>query len=152
MRVLLQKVSTASVRIDTETVGQIGEGYMILLGVLQGDTESQADALVQKICQLRLFPGEDGRMNDRSLLDIGGSLLIVSQFTLAGRMDKGNRPDYTMAEAPARAQELYDYFIEQCRAQGVQHVETGVFGANMDVSLVNTGPVTLLLERQSSSV
>ena len=147
MRILLQRVQEASVDIGEETVGAIGRGYLLFLGVVNGDTEEQARWLAEKIVKLRLFDGEDGRINDRSLLDIDGAALVVSQFTLAGRVEKGNRPDYTHAEAPEAARVLYERFIELLGQMGVQHLASGRFGAFMQVRLTNDGPVTLVLER-----
>jgi len=148
MRVLLQKVSKASVSVDGLIVGSVSEGYLLFLGVMRGDTEEQATKLVDKVINLRLFDGEGGKINDRSILDTKGEILVVSQFTLAGRLEKGNRPDYTRAAAPEEAKVLYEYFIDSLRQSGVSKVESGVFGAMMDVELVNKGPVTLLLERE----
>lgn len=147
MKVVLQKVQVASVTVDGSVVGSIGQGYLLLLGVMQGDTSAQAELLAQKISSVRLFDGEDGKINDQSILDIGGSILVVSQFTLAGRLEKGNRPDYTQAAPPEDAEKLYEYFIGKLRELGVEHVESGTFGAMMDVRLTNDGPVTLILER-----
>lgn len=147
MRVLLQKVSQASVTVEASIIGSIKEGYVLLLGVMQGDTEEQAIKLVEKIVKLRLFDGFDGTINDRSILDINGEILVVSQFTLAGRLEKGNRPDYTQAASPEGAKVLYEYFIDSLRKSGVSKVESGIFGAMMEVELINKGPVTLFLER-----
>lgn len=147
MRVLLQKVASASVSVDGAVIASIGRGYLLFLGVMKGDTDEQCDWLAKKVSAVRLFDGEDGTINDRSLLDGAGSVLVVSQFTLAGRTEKGNRPDYTGAEVPDMARILYIRFIEELRAVGVAHVEAGTFGAHMQVTLVNDGPVTLLLER-----
>lgn len=147
MRIVLQRVTEASVTVDDEIVGQIGKGYLLFLGVLHGDTAAQAELLAEKIVKLRLFDGEEGKINDQSILDIGGEILVVSQFTLAGRTEKGNRPDYTQAEDPSSAKKLYDYFMEKLRSLGVQIVASGEFGAYMDVELHNDGPVTLLLEK-----
>ena len=147
MRILLQKVQSALVSVDGVEVGSIGHGYLLFLGVMKGDMEAQAELLAQKISTLRLFDGPDQKINDRSLIDIGGSALVVSQFTLAGTTDKGNRPDYTGAEAPDRARILYERFVSALQKAGIAHVATGVFGAHMEVSLLNDGPVTLLLER-----
>lgn len=147
MRVVLQRVVGASVRVDDREIGQIRRGYVLLLGVMKGDTEAEGEWLAQKIVNLRLFEGDDGKINDRSLLDIGGDVLVVSQFTLAADTKKGNRPDYTAAEAPERAKELYDQFCGQMAALNVR-VATGEFGAHMAVELTNDGPVTLLLERE----
>ena len=147
MRILLQRVSTASVSVDRRVVGSIGRGYLLLLGVMQGDTEEQASWLAHKIVHLRLFDAQDGKVNDRSILDIGGEALVVSQFTLAGDFAKGNRPDYTAAAAPAHAIPLYEFFMDALRKEGVAKIESGTFGAMMEVSLINDGPVTLWLER-----
>ncbi len=147
MRLLLQKVTSASVSVDSSVVGEIGQGYLLFLGVMSGDSEEQADKLAEKAVNLRLFDGEDGKINDRSLLDIDGQILVVSQFTLAGDLKKGNRPDYTAAADPKSATKLYEYFIEKLRSLGVTKVEAGEFGAYMKVSLENDGPVTLWLEK-----
>lgn len=147
MRVLLQRVTSASVSAEGRTVGSIKEGYLLFLGVMKGDTEEQGQWLAEKISKLRLFDGEDGKINDRSLIDVNGAALVISQFTLAGQTDKGNRPDYTGAEAPDRARMLYERFVAALREAGIAQVETGEFAAHMHVSLVNDGPVTLLLER-----
>lgn len=147
MRLLLQKVTSASVSVDSSVVGEIDQGYLLFLGVMEGDTEESADKLAEKTVNLRLFDGEDGKINDRSLLDIDGQILVVSQFTLAGDLKKGNRPDYTAAADPKSATKLYEYFIEKLRSLGVKKVEAGEFGAYMRVDLVNDGPVTLWLER-----
>lgn len=147
MRIVLQKVSEASVTVDGEVIGQIKQGYLLFLGILEGDTSAQAELLAEKIVKLRLFDGENGKINDQSILDICGEILVVSQFTLAGRTEKGNRPDYTLAADPDSARQLYEYFIRKLESFGVQRVETGEFGAMMDVWLRNDGPVTLILER-----
>ena len=147
MSMVLEKVAEAAVSVDGETVGSIGEGYLLLFGVLRGDTAAQAQLLAEKIVKLRLFDGENGKINDRSVLDAGGGILVVSQFTLAGNTEKGNRPDYTAAAPPDEARMLYEYFIGKLRELGVARVEAGEFGAHMDVSLRNDGPVTLILEK-----
>jgi len=171
VRVLLQKVVRASVNVDGTIVGAINRGYLLFVGVLLGATETEATWLAEKIVKLRLFPGDDGpprpngsvragtinptsprsaglrRAGDRSLLDVGGEALVVSQFTLAGRTEKGNRPDYTAAAPPEEAKKLYEFFVEELRRLGVAKVETGKFGAMMAVELVNDGPVTLWLEK-----
>lgn len=158
MRLLLQKVSQASVSVDDQEVASIGPGYVLFLGVMEGDTEGQAEWLAQKVAKLRLWesPGgppdphgivRAGKINDRSLLDLGGSALVVSQFTLAGNAEQGNRPDYTAAARPEVAKPLYERFIALLRSAGVQNVSHGSFGAMMQVSLVNDGPVTLMMER-----
>ncbi len=147
MRVLLQRVSEATVSVDGREIGRIGHGYVLFLGVMRGDTEREAEWLARKVVSLRLFAGTDGRINDRSLLETAGEVLVVSQFTLAADTRKGNRPDYTAAEVPEQAERLYRVFADQLRALGVPQVATGEFGAHMAVALVNDGPVTILLER-----
>src|SRR3989344_7464998 len=129
MKIVLQKVKEAAVTVGGSEVGRIGTGYLLLFGVLRGDTSAHAALLAEKIVKLRLFDGENGKINDRSLLDVRGEILVVSQFTLAGRTEKGNRPDYTHAAPPAEAEELYDYFIGKLRGLGVAHVAPGTFGA-----------------------
>ena len=145
MRFLLQRVSEASVVVDGETLGSIERGYLLLVGVGQGDTEAEADRLCDKLVNLRLFPDERGRF-DRSVLDVTGGVLVVSQFTLYGDARKGRRPSFTDAAAPDLASPLCDYVAERLRDLGVQRVETGRFGADMKVSLRNDGPVTLMLD------
>jgi D-tyrosyl-tRNA(Tyr) deacylase len=147
MRVVLQKVSQAAVNVDGTEVGSCGRGYLLLLGCIMGDSDLEADWLAEKICKLRLFESEDGTINDRSILETDGEVLVVSQFTLAGRTEKGNRPDYTAALPPEEAKRLYEHFVEALRQRGVRRVETGTFGAMMQVMLVNDGPVTLWLEK-----
>jgi D-tyrosyl-tRNA(Tyr) deacylase len=145
MRVLLQKVTEAKVTVDNETVGEIAHGYCLFVGITHDDTREQADWLAGKISTLRLFGGEESFM-EQSVQDIGGSLLIISQFTLYGEVAKGTRPSFTAAARPEPAKELFDYFVAQCRSVGLP-VEIGVFGAHMHVALTNDGPVTLLLEK-----
>ena len=147
MRLILQKVTEASVSVDGEIVGQIDAGYLLFLGILHGDTAAQAELIAEKIVKTRLFDSADGKINDQSILDTGGSILVVSQFTLAGRLEKGNRPDYSQAESPDAAKVLYEYFIRKLEQLGVAKVESGEFGAYMVVTLKNDGPVTLILER-----
>ncbi len=145
MRALIQRVSRAAVHIDGKQTAAIGRGQLILLGVQKGDSEAQAEALAAKACKLRIFEDNAGKMN-LSVGDIQGSLLIVSQFTLAGDTSRGNRPGFETAERPDRADELYQHFVKCCAANGVP-VATGVFQADMQVELVNDGPVTFLLEK-----
>lgn len=145
MRALLQRVSRASVIVKGATVGEIGRGYLVLLGVTRADTTAEAKWLAGKVAGLRLFEDADGKMN-LALADVGGAVLVVSQFTLYGDARKGRRPSFTDAAAPAEAEPLVEHFIDALRASGL-FVATGVFGAHMDVALVNDGPVTLLLER-----
>jgi len=144
VKAVIQRVSSASVLVEGETVGAIGAGYMILLGVAREDTEGDADLLAAKIAKLRLFESPPGRMH-LSILETGGSALVVPQFTLQANCRRGNRPSFDAAEHPGRAEELYEYFVESLEKAGVP-VETGRFAANMKVALVNDGPVTILLD------
>lgn len=143
MRVVLQRVERASVEVDGQTVGTIGAGLMVLLGVAKGDTHAHADYLADKILNLRIFSDEEGKMN-RSVIDSGGGILAVSQFTLYGDCRKGRRPSFDEAAPPELARPLYEYFVERLRCGGLR-VETGMFQASMKVSLVNDGPVTFVL-------
>ncbi|HLG66018.1 MAG TPA: D-aminoacyl-tRNA deacylase [Ktedonosporobacter sp.] len=144
MRALLQRVSAASVTVNGQIVGQIGPGLLILLGVGQGDGEAQVKTLVEKIIHLRIFGDDEGKMN-RSLLDISGQALVVSQFTLYADARKGRRPSFIEAAPPAIAEALVERFKVALGAYGVE-VESGVFGAHMDVALINNGPVTIMLD------
>ncbi|WP_166828022.1 D-aminoacyl-tRNA deacylase [Thalassoroseus pseudoceratinae] len=144
MRAVVQRVTEASVTVEDETVGQIGHGFLVLLGVGQDDTEADADYLAQKIVGLRVFEDDAGKMN-RGLLDVGGELLVVSQFTLWGDCRKGRRPSFVAAAPPEKADPLYQHFVSAARSAGVT-VATGRFRAEMQVSLINDGPVTLLLD------
>jgi D-aminoacyl-tRNA deacylase len=144
MRFLIQRVSGASVRIDGQMVGSIGPGLVVLIGIGAGDTKREADYLVEKTVNLRIFQDENGKMN-RSALDVRGELLLVSQFTLYGDCRKGRRPSFDAAAQPALARELYEYVVEKVRETGLV-TGTGVFQAHMQVELVNDGPVTLLLD------
>ncbi|MCX7570197.1 D-aminoacyl-tRNA deacylase [Tumebacillus sp. DT12] len=144
MRIVVQRCSKGSVTVDGAVTGEIGKGFVLLVGVTHEDTTEDADWLVDKVLNLRVFEDEAGKMN-HSLLDVGGSLLSVSQFTLYGDCRKGRRPNFMAAARPDEAKALYEYFNDKARSQGVT-VETGVFGAMMDVALVNDGPVTLLLD------
>lgn len=144
MRAVVQRVSRAEVTVDGELVGEIGAGLCVLVGVGQGDREDAARALADKVVRLRIFEDEAGKMN-RSLLDAGGALLAVSQFTLYGDVSKGRRPSFVSAMEPARAEQLFEIFCEAGRALGVT-VATGRFRTHMSVSLVNDGPVTLWLD------
>lgn len=149
MRAVLQRVSRASVAVGGAIVGQIGQGLLVLLGVGKGDTGADAEALARKVVELRVFQDAAGKMN-LSLKDTGGSLLVVSQFTLYGDTRKGRRPSFDLAAPPEQARSLYERFVEAARAQGVE-VATGVFQAMMSVSLVNEGPVTFLVESRDPS-
>ncbi|HET8548297.1 MAG TPA: D-aminoacyl-tRNA deacylase [Bryobacteraceae bacterium] len=144
MRAVLQRVSTARVIVNGDTVGEIGPGLVVLLGVSKSDTEADADYLVNKIVHLRIFSDAGGKLN-LSLKDTAGSLLVVSQFTLYGDCRKGRRPSYDEAATPARARSLYEYFVRTAREAGIT-VETGVFQASMSVQLSNEGPVTLVCD------
>jgi len=144
MKALIQRVSEAKVTVDKKVVGQIGRGVVILLGVRQTDTEKDADFLVGKIVNLRIFPGEKGHF-DVALTDVKGEALVVSQFTLYGSCDKGRRPDFIEAAKPDHAEKLYDYFVKKMKETGIK-TKTGVFQAMMDVHLINDGPVTFMLE------
>ena len=145
---LIQRVSEASVRVDGGVVGRIGPGLLVLLGVGRDDTESDADYLAEKTLNLRIFPDAAGQMN-RSVTDVGGGILVVSQFTLYGDTRRGRRPGYSTAAAPEEANRLYERFVARLRPSGLA-VATGVFRAMMDVALVNQGPVTLLLDSKKA--
>lgn len=144
MRVVLQRVTSASVTVDGNVCGKIGKGYLVLLGVGEGDTEADCCRLADKIINLRIFADENDKIN-LSLEQVGGELLVVSQFTLYADCRKGNRPNFIQAGKPDIAEKLYEYFAEYCRSKG-KHVETGIFGADMKVELVNDGPFTVVLE------
>lgn len=144
MRGLIQRVSEARVQVGDDTVGEIGHGILLLLGMHKGDSEEQALRLLEKVLAYRVFPDDEGRMN-RSLADIQGGLLVVSQFTLAAETKKGLRPGFDPAEASARAQALYEHFLQAARERHPT-VAAGRFGADMKVHLINDGPVTFLLE------
>jgi D-aminoacyl-tRNA deacylase len=144
MRAIIQRVKEARVEVNGETVGRIGEGILVLLGAGKDDTSSDADYLVDKILALRIFEDGEGKMN-LSVTDTGGSLLVVSQFTLYGDCRKGRRPSFDKAASPETAEALYEEFVSKLRARGA-HVETGRFREMMDVHLVNWGPVTLMLD------
>ena len=144
MKAVIQRVKHASVAVDGETVGSCGEGYMILLGVAQGDTETDAELLAKKIVNLRIFEDENGKMN-RSIKDIDGEMLVISQFTLLANYAHGNRPDYLESAPPSEANELYEYFVSLVKP-ALRHVGTGIFGADMKVELLNDGPVTIVMD------
>lgn len=144
MRALLQRVAHASVTVDGQVIGQTGPGLLVLVCAMQGDTEAQADQLATKIAKLRIFTDEAGKIN-RSVRDIDGTALVVSQFTLAADTSRGNRPGFSTAAAPDEGKRLYEYFAAELAAQGVP-VETGQFGADMKVELLNDGPVTIWME------
>lgn len=144
MRAVIQRVSQASVEITNEVVAEIGPGLLVLLAVARDDTRDDADYLAEKTANLRIFADDEGKMN-RSLLETGGSMLVVSQFTLYGDVRRGRRPSYSDAAEPARATDLYEYFVDRARSFGLK-VETGVFQAMMRVKLINDGPVTILVD------
>lgn len=143
MIAVIQRVSSASVKVDGALVGKCGHGLCILLGVAKEDTADDADALVRKILNLRIFEDDAGKMN-RSLLDVGGEMLVISNFTLLAAYKKGNRPDYMGAAAPAEANKLYEYFADKCAE--LVPVQKGIFGADMKVDIANDGPVTIVMD------
>jgi D-tyrosyl-tRNA(Tyr) deacylase len=145
MKSVLQRVSQASVTVDNQVIGQIGQGLLVLFGVEKADDEDKLDYHIGKLLRLRIFADEHGKMN-RSIQDIRGELLIVSQFTLAGDCRKGNRPGFDNAMPPAEAEQMYQQFVARLRQESGLKVETGSFGAMMQMALVNDGPVTFLLE------
>lgn len=146
MRAVVQRVSRASVTVEQEVVGTIGQGLLVLLGVSNKDTETDAQYCVEKILNLRIFEDAEGKMN-LSLIDLAGELLVVSQFTLYGDTRRGRRPSFIDAAPPAEANRLYEYFVAECRQQ-ISNVQTGQFQAMMDVELLNDGPVTILIDSE----
>lgn len=146
MKFVIQRVTESSVKVDGEIIGQIGKGYMVLIGIAQNDSKEIADKLIKKMIGLRIFEDENGKTN-LSLADVDGELLLISQFTLYANCKKGNRPSFTESGNPEMAEALYQYIIEQCR-KTVPIVETGSFGADMKVSLVNDGPFTIVLDSE----
>ena len=146
MKAVLQRVKESSVKVDGEIVGNCGEGLMILLGVANGDTEEDAALLAKKICNLRIFTDENDKMN-LSVKDIDGEALVISQFTLMANYKHGNRPDYLESAPPAEANRLYEYFKSLMSAE-LKHVGCGIFGAHMEVSLINNGPVTIVMDSE----
>jgi len=146
MKIVLQRVTSASVRVDGELCGAIDTGYLLLFGAGHGDNEEHCRRLADKILNLRIFSDENGKIN-LSLTDVGGSLLVVPQFTLYADCRKGNRPNFIQAAKPEEAEKLYEYFVEYCRSKGFR-TETGRFGADMKVEIHNDGPFTLVLEQE----
>lgn len=147
MKILLQRVSEANVKVDGSVVGHIGKGYLLFLGIAHADTEKEIDALVEKVLNLRIFENETGdKYFDKSIVDVKGEILVVSQFTLYAKTDSGRRPDFIDAAKPDQARQLYEFFVEKIRAKSGLKVETGQFQALMQVSLVNEGPTTLMME------
>ena len=145
MRIVIQRVREASVKINDEIVGEIQQGLLVLLGIEHVDSELDADYLIQKLIHLRIFGDEEGKMN-LSVSDISGDLLIVSQFTLFADTKKGNRPSFIRSARPEQARPLYDYFLSQLKKSFSGKIENGVFGANMQVELINDGPVTIIID------
>ena len=145
MKLVIQRVKNASVEVDKKVVGEIEKGFLVLIGIRVGDTKQQADYLVKKVCNLRVFEDESGKMN-LSLKDVAGKLLIVSQFTLYGNCNDGNRPSFIEAARPDEAIPLYEYFCDECVKNGIE-VQKGIFGADMKVQLLNDGPVTIVMEK-----
>lgn len=145
MKAVIQRVKYATVKVDNKIIGECKQGFMILLGVIDGDTENDADKLIKKIPVLRIFEDENGKMN-KSLLDIDGEILVVSQFTLAADCSHGRRPSFTASAPPDIANKLYEYFVGELKTVGVKSVQTGEFGADMAVELLNDGPVTIVLD------
>jgi len=148
LRAVVQRVSRARVTVGDEVVGQIGPGYVVLLGVAREDDEAAADYLAEKVAGLRVFEDENGKMN-RSIQEVGGSILAVSQFTLYGDVRRGRRPGFDRAARPEQAEPLYQRFVQRLREMGL-HVETGRFQAHMEVELVNDGPVTILIDSEKT--
>ena len=146
MKIVVQRVKNAKVEVDEKVVGKIGKGFLVLLGITHDDTKEIADYLVKKLCNLRVFEDENEKMN-LSLKDVEGELLIVSQFTLYADCSKGNRPSFISAAKPEKAEELYNYFCEKCNKEYELKIEKGIFGADMKVSLLNDGPVTIIIEK-----
>ena len=146
MKIVVQRVKNAKVDVEGKTVGKIDKGFLVLLGVTHEDTEEQADYLAKKLCNLRVFTDENDKMN-LSLKDINGKLLIVSQFTLYADCTSGNRPSFTNAAKPDKAEKLYEYFCKQCEEKYNIEVKKGIFGADMKVELLNDGPVTIIIEK-----
>ena len=144
MKFVIQRVNEASVKVEGKVIGQIGKGFLVLVGVGQEDTKEIADKMVKKLLGLRIFDDENDKIN-LSLTDVGGQLLVISQFTLYANCKKGYRPSFTDAGAPDMANEMYEYIVSKCREGGF-HVETGEFGADMKVSLLNDGPFTIVLD------
>lgn len=145
MKLVVQRVKEAKVEVDNEIVGKIEKGFLVLIGITHTDTKENADYLVKKLCNLRVFSDEEGKMN-KSLKDVSGKMLLISQFTLYSNCSQGNRPSFIEAARPEQANELYDYFCEECRKKDIE-VEKGIFGTDMQVTLLNDGPVTIIIEK-----
>lgn len=147
MKAVIQRVKYAQVSVDGETVGKVGEGYMVLVGVQAGDADADAEILARKTANLRVFTDENEKMN-RSILDIDGEILAISQFTLCADVKKGNRPSFIGAAEPCEADRLYNLYCDELLKNGVRKVEKGMFGAHMEVELLNNGPVTILYDTE----
>lgn len=145
MKLVVQRVKKAEVKVDGNIIGKIDKGFLVLIGIKVGDTKEQADYLVKKLCNLRVFSDENDKMN-LSIKDVKGKLLIVSQFTLYGDCSQGNRPSFIEAARPEEANPLYEYFCNQCELNNIE-VQKGIFGADMKVELINGGPVTIIIEK-----
>ena len=145
MKLVVQRVKKAEVKVDGNIIGKIDKGFLVLIGIKVGDTKEQADYLVKKLCNLRVFSDENDKMN-LSIKDVKGKLLIVSQFTLYGDCSQGNRPSFIEAARPEEAHPLYEYFCNQCELNNIE-VQKGIFGADMKVELINDGPVTIIIEK-----
>ena len=145
MKLVVQRVKKAEVKVDGNIIGKIDKGFLVLIGIKVGDTKEQADYLVKKLCNLRVFSDENDKMN-LSIKDVKGKLLIVSQFTLYGECSQGNRPSFIEAARPEEANPLYEYFCNQCELNNIE-VQKGIFGADMKVELINDGPVTIIIEK-----
>ena len=145
MKLVVQRVKKAEVKVDGNIIGKIDKGFLVLIGIKVGDKKEQADYLVKKLCNLRVFSDENDKMN-LSIKDVKGKLLIVSQFTLYGDCSQGNRPSFIEAARPEEANPLYEYFCNQCELNNIE-VQKGIFGADMKVELINDGPVTIIIEK-----
>lgn len=145
MKIVVQRVKEANVKVQGKVVGSINKGFMVLVGITHSDSEKNADYLAKKLCKLRVFEDENEKMN-LSLKDVGGSLLLISQFTLYANAMEGNRPSFIEAAKPEKANKLYEYFCKKCIEEGIE-VKKGIFGAHMEVSLINDGPVTIIIEK-----
>ena len=145
MKLVVQRVKKAEVKVDGNIIGKIDKGFLVLIGIKVGDTKEQADYLVKKLCNLRVFSDENDKMN-LSIKDVKGKLLIVSQFTLYGDCSQGNRPSFIEAARPEEANPLYEYFCNKCELNNIE-VQKGIFGADMKVELINDGPVTIIIEK-----
>ncbi len=145
MKAVVQRVKKSQVSVDGRVVGKVGKGFNVLLGVMQGDTKAEAELLAAKIAKLRVFEDEQGKMN-LCVTDIGGEILVISQFTLCADLKKGNRPSFINSAKPDEANELYEYFCKQLLENGVSNVGKGIFAADMEVEIINDGPVTIVMD------